>query len=220
MFGRGDPKVEKTMKLPNGKSHMEQTPEISAQVPNVTAQVPSNEGPSEVARASKASSPRSAPASEDKQERSAPAPEDRQERSASASQGKYEGHVLIGEGVKIVGEIRDCRQIEIHGTVEGDLEAEELIVHANGLLTGNVRTDRAQVHGSIDGDMSVKHLLDVKSKGSVAGTTQYGELSIETGGRIVGTLDDRSAKNDKLVGTKSLGAPTDTIHTESKTAKA
>jgi cytoskeletal protein CcmA (bactofilin family) len=132
-------------------------------------------------------------------------PEDKHERPAPASQGKHEGHVLVGEGIKIVGEIRDCRKIEIYGVVEGDLEAEELIVHGNGLLKGNVKTDRAQVHGSIDGDITVTHLLDVKAKGSVAGKTLYGQLSIETGGRIVGTLDDRSAPGDD----RAVGAVAD-----------
>jgi cytoskeletal protein CcmA (bactofilin family) len=119
------------------------------------------------------------------------ASDDAAERPAP-KRGEHEGHVLIGEGVKIVGEIRDCRKLEIHGTVEGDLEAEELIVHENGLLKGSIKTDRAEVNGTIDGDISVTHLLDLKSKGSVAGTTQYGEISVETGGRIVGMVDDRA----------------------------
>jgi cytoskeletal protein CcmA (bactofilin family) len=119
-------------------------------------------------------------------------PQDAAEGPAPKLRGLHEGHVLIGEGVKIVGEIRDCRKLEIHGTVEGDLEAEELIVHENGLLKGSIKTDRAEVNGAIDGDISVTHLLDLKSKGSVAGTTQYGEISVETGGRIVGNVDDRA----------------------------
>jgi cytoskeletal protein CcmA (bactofilin family) len=124
-------------------------------------------------------------------------PQDAAEEPAPKSRGEHEGHVLIGEGVKIVGEIRDCRKLEIHGTVEGDLEAEELIVHENGLLKGSIKTDRAEVNGTIDGDISVTHLLDLKSKGSVAGTTQYGEISVETGGRIVGDVDDRADRNGR-----------------------
>jgi cytoskeletal protein CcmA (bactofilin family) len=135
-------------------------------------------------------------------------PEDRHERPSftPAPQGKHEGHVLVGEGIKIVGEIRDCRKIEIYGVVEGDLEAEELIVHDKGLLKGNVKTDRAQVHGSVDGDITVTHLLDVKAKGSVAGKTQYGQLSIETGGRIVGTLDERPVGDDSRTTSSTTGA--------------
>ena len=152
------------MPTQNAGSHAEKRPEPPRQIPSI-AQIPNTAGPSEGYA----------------------------HRPAPASQGQYEGHVLIGEGVKIKGEIRDCREIEIHGTVEGDLEAEVLIVHGNGVLTGNVNTDRAEVHGSIDGDVIVKHLLDVKAKGSVAGKTEYGELSVETGGRLVGTVDEQSA---------------------------
>lgn len=139
-------------------------------------------------------------------------------RTASTSQGKHEGHVLIGEGVKIKGEIRECHEIEIHGSVEGDLEAEVLIVRENGLVKGNVSTDRAEVHGSIDGDVSVKYRLDVKAKGSVAGKTEYGELSVEAGGRVVGTLEEQTSNKDKAAYTTPQKTATDPLHTGSKPA--
>jgi cytoskeletal protein CcmA (bactofilin family) len=164
MVNHRDPKPEETMTLQHANPRAEKVPEPPQKIPN-NGQIPNYAGPSEV----------------------------RAHRPAPASRGQHEGHVLIGEGITIKGEIRDCREIEIHGTVEGDLEAEVLIVHTNGVLTGNVKTDRAEVHGSIDGDVIVKHLLDVKAEGSVAGKTEYGELSVETGGRLVGTLDEQSA---------------------------
>lgn len=180
MFGRGGAKIQEPMKMSSVKSPVELTRESKPAVDG-NLEVAENARPADV------------------QLRRLPSfPEDRHDRPASspAPHGQHEGHVLVGEGIKIVGEIRDCRKIEIYGVVEGDLEAEELIVHDKGLLKGNVKTDRAQVHGSIDGDITVTHLLDVKSKGSVAGKTQYGQLSIETGGRIVGTLDDRPTGDD------------------------
>ena len=54
MFNRGDPKPGETLKVQNVNSHIEQTPEIPAQIPN-------NAGPSEV------HSHRSALASQSKQ---------------------------------------------------------------------------------------------------------------------------------------------------------
>jgi cytoskeletal protein CcmA (bactofilin family) len=188
MFGRSDPKTKEPMKLSNLRSPVEPPPESGAKMDN-------DLDLSDISRPADVQLRRLTSLSDDRHERPAPPP-----------QGKHEGHVLVGEGIKIVGEIRDCRKIEIYGVVEGDLEAEELIVHGNGLLKGNVKTDRAQIHGSIDGDITVTHLLDVKSKGSVAGRTQYGELSVETGGRIVGTLDDRSARNDDRAGSNPVDA--------------
>ena len=145
-------------------------------------------------------------------------PEIYSHRTAPTSQGKHEGHVLIGEGVKIKGEIRECRELEIHGTVEGDLEAEELIVHENGVVKGNVNTYKAVIHGSIDGDVSVKYRLDVKAEGSVAGKTEYGELSVEAGGRVVGTLEEQTSNKNQAVGTTSQKPTTYPLHTGSKPA--
>lgn len=173
-----------------------------------TGKVPDISGSSKAAGPSEGYAARPAPESAGKYERPRP-----------SFQGKHEGHVLIGEGVKIVGDICDCQQIEIYGTVEGDLEVEELIVHENGLHKGNVKTDRAQVYGSIDGEVVVKHLLDVKAKGSVAGKTQYGDIAIEVGGRVVGTLEDGSAKKSASADTASLKSRTDRILSETKTAE-
>lgn len=190
MFGRSAPNIQEPMKMPSGKSPIELQRELKAELDN-------DIDLAEVSRPADVQLRRLPSFAEDRHERQSFTP---------APQGKHEGHVLVGEGIKIVGEIRDCRKIEIYGVVEGDLEAQELIVHDKGLLKGNVKTDRAQVHGSIDGDITVTHLLDVKSTGSVAGKTQYGQLSIETGGRIVGTLDERSTGDDSRTGSSSSGA--------------
>ena len=138
-------------------------------------------------------------------------------RPAAVSQGKYQGHILIGEGVMIKSEMLKCRVIEIHGTVEGDLEAEVLIVHEKGLLMGNAKMDSAEVHGSIDGDVVVKHLLDVKAKGTVIGRTEYGELSVETGGCLVGVLNDQSAEKEKPAGLTLHRPNTESLPAGSKT---
>jgi cytoskeletal protein CcmA (bactofilin family) len=134
-------------------------------------------------------------------------------RPAPASQGQHEGHILVGEGVTMKGDILKCRVIEIHGTVEGDLEADVLIVHEKGLLTGNAKIDRAEVHGSIDGDIRVKDLLAVTAKGTIIGKTEYGKLSVETGGCLVGVLNKQSAKKPKLAGVPSHRRPTDSTFT-------
>lgn len=140
------------------------------------------------------------------------------QRPAPVSQGKQDGYILIGQGVTIRGEIRDCRVIEIHGTVESDLEAEVLIVHEKGLLVGNAKMDRVEVHGSIDGDVMAKHLLDVKAKGTVIGRTEYGELSVAPGGCLVGVLDEQPAKKDKPAGAPLHGPNADSLPTGNKTA--
>lgn len=95
---------------------------------------------------------------------------------------------VIQEDTTIVGKIRNCRQIEIHGYVEGDIVAEDVIVHQRGRLHGKVRTGSADVHGTLQGEVQVKDLITIRSSGSVNGNVQYGQLAMEMGGDLSAEL--------------------------------
>ena len=94
------------------------------------------------------------------------------------------GLLVIREDTFLKGEIRNCRQVEIYGYVEGDLAANSLLVHQGGKFYGTARTDNADIHGTLQGDVSVKHLINIRSNGSVSGNVQYGQLAMEAGGNL------------------------------------
>ncbi|MGE0651859.1 MAG: hypothetical protein AB7P12_08925 [Alphaproteobacteria bacterium] len=87
------------MKMPSGKSAVELQRELKAELDN-------DLDLTEISRPADVQLRRLPSLPEDRHERSTPAP-------APAPRGQHEGHVLVGEGIKIVGEIRDCRKIEI-----------------------------------------------------------------------------------------------------------
>jgi cytoskeletal protein CcmA (bactofilin family) len=95
---------------------------------------------------------------------------------------------VIQEDTTIVGKIRNCRQIEIYGYVEGDLAADAVIVHEKGRLHGTVRTGTADVQGTLQGDVSVKNLITIRSTGSVNGNVRYGQLAMEMGADLSAEL--------------------------------
>jgi cytoskeletal protein CcmA (bactofilin family) len=95
---------------------------------------------------------------------------------------------VIQEDTVIKGEIRNCRQIEIHGYVEGDLAAETVLIHESGKFYGTVRTDSAEIHGSLQGEVFVKHLINIRASGTVNGNVQYGQLAMEMGGNLSAQL--------------------------------
>ena len=132
----------------------------------------------------------------------------------SHSKAKHAGHASIGEGVHVNGEIRDCREIEIHGYMEGDLEADDLIVHVNGSVKGGVKVERAEIHGAVEGEVTVTQRLDVRTTGLVSGTVTYGELSVEAGGRVTGTLDQQPDAAGKTLTPTPPEKKTDTPETE------
>jgi cytoskeletal protein CcmA (bactofilin family) len=94
------------------------------------------------------------------------------------------GLLVIREDTIIKGEIRNCRQMEVYGYVEGDVAADAVLVHQNGRCYGTVKTDSAEVHGDLQGTVVVKHLINIHDTGSVSGNVRYGKLALAAGGSL------------------------------------
>ncbi len=94
------------------------------------------------------------------------------------------GVLIVREDTIIKGEIRNARQIEVYGYVEGDVAGQSLLVHEGGQCYGTIKTEQADVHGTVQGDVIVKHLINIRSSGSVTGNVQYGQLAMETGANL------------------------------------
>lgn len=86
--------------------------------------------------------------------------------------------------IRGVRELRNCRQLEVFGYLEGDVAAKSVLVHPNGRLFGKLKSDNAEIHGTLQGDVVVKHLIDIRSSGNVSGNIQYGKLALEVGGNL------------------------------------
>lgn len=94
------------------------------------------------------------------------------------------GVLVIGEDAVLKGEIRNCREIEIYGYVEGLLEAGKVIVHPQGRLFGTVKAESADVFGQLQGNVRIKQLIAIKNNGSVTGNVKYGRLAMEEGAEL------------------------------------
>jgi len=95
-----------------------------------------------------------------------------------------QGVLVVREDTIIRGEIRNCRQMEVYGYVEGDVAAESLLIHESGRCFGTVKAESADVSGTLQGEVVVKHLISIRSSGSVNGNVQYGQLAMEIGGNL------------------------------------
>ena len=86
--------------------------------------------------------------------------------------------------IRGVTEMHNCRKLEVHGYVEGDVSAASVLVHETGRVFGSMKTDTAEVHGTVQGDVTVKNLIDIRSSGTVSGNVKYGKLALEMGGNL------------------------------------
>jgi cytoskeletal protein CcmA (bactofilin family) len=96
------------------------------------------------------------------------------------------GVLIVTEDTVIRGvrELRNCRQLEVFGYLEGEVAAKSVLVHKNGRLFGKVKSDTAEIHGTLQGEVVVKNLIDIRSSGNVSGNIQYGKLALEQGGNL------------------------------------
>jgi len=95
---------------------------------------------------------------------------------------------IIQEDTIVKGKIRNCRQMEIRGYVEGELAAESVVVHQGGTFFGTLKSDKADVAGSVQGEVFVKNLISIRSSGSVNGEVRYGQLAMEMGADLSAEL--------------------------------
>ena len=101
---------------------------------------------------------------------------------------KGSSKVIIGNGVKIKGEITDADEVQIDGSADITVNTDNLIVGSTGELKGVIQTDNADVWGKIDGDLKTSGTLTIQEQGSVSGTIEYQNLQIKLGGKISGDL--------------------------------
>jgi len=98
------------------------------------------------------------------------------------------GSLTVGEGVRIVGKLVVPGKAVINGSLEGELQADDLLVGPRGVLTGQVKVRTADVHGTTHDTIEATEFLCVRSSGQVHGQARYGEVEIEKGGVIRGAI--------------------------------
>jgi cytoskeletal protein CcmA (bactofilin family) len=105
------------------------------------------------------------------------------------SEGTKDKSIFIGTGVVFRGSINAPNQAIVSGTVEGDLIAKDVLIGAAGVVTGTTQADFIDVKGELNETVTSKNVLIVRSTGKVTGDVTYGEIEIERGGKIKGTMN-------------------------------
>jgi len=106
---------------------------------------------------------------------------------------------IVGKDISLSGEITACDYLIVEGTVDARVrEGQSLEIAESGLFRGNVTIQQADIAGSFEGELTVKGRLTIRSSGVITGQVKYGELEIEAGGQIYGTITGPNPKAEKL----------------------
>ena len=97
--------------------------------------------------------------------------------------------LIVGPGISLSGDISSCDRLVIEGNAEVTLhDCSEIEIAETGLFKGNALIEQAEVSGRFEGELVVHKRLLVRATGRVSGSITYGEIEIERGGQVSGTL--------------------------------
>jgi len=114
---------------------------------------------------------------------------------AESAEGEADNKLIVGQHIRMSGEIAACDKLLVEGRVEADLtQTRELEIAPTGSFKGSAVIDVAEIAGHFEGDLVVRERLNLRANGQVQGTIRYRALEIESGGRIGGTLVELSAE--------------------------
>ena len=101
---------------------------------------------------------------------------------------KVSDKVVIGNGVKMIGEITDADNVQIDGNADLTMNTDNLVVGSTGNLKGTITSNNINVSGKLKGKITAKETLTVQELGTVSGSIEYSNMQIKLGGKIRGKI--------------------------------
>ncbi|MCE5370443.1 bactofilin family protein [Klebsiella oxytoca] len=97
---------------------------------------------------------------------------------------------VIASGMRFEGNIIAAGNVDIYGTVSGDIDAKEsqIKIMTGGLLEGNITCRELVIDGCVIGQCS-SDTIEIDKNGNVTGTLAYRTLAIKKGGVFSGQAE-------------------------------
>ena len=95
---------------------------------------------------------------------------------------------FVGENSHFTGNVETEGTIRIDGFVEGNIQADWVILGIKATVKGNIIARGIVVGGKIDGNLLAKEVVDVKAQGVITGDIEAGKFLVVEGGVLNGRV--------------------------------
>jgi len=92
---------------------------------------------------------------------------------------------IIGSDVQIDGNIKTIGELQLDGSITGDLSCGGLVMGESGAVKGTITADTVTIRGSVHGEIRARSVRLEKSA-SVEGNVFHESLSVEAGAKLTG----------------------------------
>lgn len=98
-----------------------------------------------------------------------------------------EKRLIVGRDIALAGEIADCDQLVVEGTMDATLRAgKRLDIYQTGVFRGAANVQEAEIAGTFSGELNVAGRLRLRATAQVSGTIRYNEIEVEAGAQLSG----------------------------------
>ena len=99
---------------------------------------------------------------------------------------------IISSDVVIKGHVSTSGEIQLDGTVEGDVKSNSVTVGEHGTVRGKISADDVIVKGTVKGSITGRNIR-VEKSAKITGDLCHQTLSIEAGAYIEGNLSHQNS---------------------------
>ena len=96
---------------------------------------------------------------------------------------------FLGMNSSFKGELNVRGSLRVDGTVEGQLDADYVILSESAEVKGEIKAERIIIGGKMDGKVRAQELVEIKSKGKVFGDIFTPKLTIIEGAELNGKVE-------------------------------
>ena len=104
---------------------------------------------------------------------------------------------IISEDSEFKGNIKTPGEIQIDGLLNGDVKAKQIVIGINGKVRGNIIANFLRICGKIEGEIRAE-TMEVVSSASVKGNVFKKTISIESGAKITGNINELESATAKI----------------------
>ena len=106
--------------------------------------------------------------------------------------GSNANRSILGNDLKITGEITSAGTGEVFGEIDGNIAAEILTVGQEGRISGSVKAGMIEVKGHVDGKITTDSFT-MRATAQVAADVTYSTVVIESGAQVEGRFSKPKA---------------------------
>ena len=93
---------------------------------------------------------------------------------------------LIGRDSLFKGELTSKKVLRVDGVIEGNVQADFLIIGKTGSVGGDIFVRGVEVNGSVEGTIKAEELVEIRPEGAVRGDIYTVKLIISEGALFAG----------------------------------